>query len=189
MDKGDQGSVVEAIPFALFGRVVYQNRKMTNEFEVRPRVFTATLIPLLASAMHLRSQPITEEDYYRQAAALQQTIVSVSQQPAQHLGIRHIQDIFRDHADRLYHWVDNRNVPADNNRSERELRPTVIARKVSFGSQSEAGAKTREIMMSLLHTLKKRHQHPEDYFKSVLDRLASDIKQDTVSLLFPADSS
>ncbi|MBI3941357.1 MAG: transposase, partial [Acidobacteria bacterium] len=38
------------------------------------------------------------------------------------------------------------------NRCERELRPTVIARKVSFGSQSEAGAKTREIMMSLLHT-------------------------------------
>ena len=37
MDKGDQGSVVEAIPFALFGPVVYQNRKMTYEFEVRPR--------------------------------------------------------------------------------------------------------------------------------------------------------
>ncbi len=153
------------------------------------RVFTATLIPLLASAMHLRSQPITDEDYYRHAAALQHRIVSVSEQPAQHLGIRRIQDIFRDHADRLYHWAHNRNVPADNNRSERELRPTVIARKVSFGSQSEAGAKTREIMMSLLHTLKKRQQHAEDYFKSVLDRLASDIKQDAVSLLLPANSS
>ena len=85
--------------------------------------------------------------------------------------------------------VDNRTVPSDNNRSERELRPTVIARKVSFGSQSEAGAKTREIMMSLLHTLKKRQQLAEDYFKSVLDRLACDIQQDAVSLLFPADSS
>ena len=80
-------------------------------------------------------------------------------------------------------------VPCKNNRSERELRPTVIARKVSFGSQSEAGAKTREIMMSLLLTLKKRQQHAEDYFKSVLDRLAGDIKQDPLSLLFPADSS
>jgi hypothetical protein len=93
------------------------------------------------------------------------------------------------HADRLYHWADNRNVPAENNRSERELRPTVIARKVSFGSQSEAGAKTREILMSLLHTLRKRQQHPEDFFKSILDRLARDIHQDTASLLLPADSS
>ena len=82
----------------------------------------------------------------------------------------------------------SRNVPADNNRSERELRPTVIARKISFGSQSEAGAKTREIIMSLLHTLRKWQQHAEDYFKSVLDRLASDIKQDAVSLLFSASS-
>jgi hypothetical protein len=80
-------------------------------------------------------------------------------------------------------------VPAENNRSERELRPTVIARKVSFGSQSEAGAKTREILMSLLHTLRKRQQHPEDFFKSILDRLARDIHQDTASLLLPADSS
>jgi len=152
-------------------------------------VFTATFIPLLASAMHLRNQPITDQDYYRQAAALKHSIVFVSEQPAQHLGIRHIQDIFRDHADRLYHWADNRNVPAENNRSERELRPTVIARKVSFGSQSEVGAKTREIMMSVLHTLKKRHQHSEDYFKSVLDRLAGDIQQDVVSLLFPPDST
>ena len=60
--------------------------------------------------------------------------------------------------------------------------PTVIARKVSFGSQSEAGAKTREI-------IKKRQELAEDYFKSVLDRLASDIQQEAVSLLFPADSS
>ena len=38
-------------------------------------------------------------------------------------------------------------------RSERELRPLVIARKVSFGSQSEAGARTREILMTTLGIL------------------------------------
>ena len=152
-------------------------------------VFTDTLIPLLAEAMHLRGQPIADPDYYRRSAALKKAIVSVSNQPAQHLGIRRIQDIFRDQAKRLYHWVKNRAVPPENNRSERELRPTVIARKVSFGSQSEAGAQTREIMMSLLHTLKKRQQHAEDYFKTVLDRLASNMKQDLVSLLFPTNSS
>ncbi len=151
--------------------------------------FTGAFIPLLASAMHLRGLPIDDQDYSGRAAALKLSIVSASQQPAQHLGIRHIQDIFRDHADRLYHWVDDRSVPAENNRSERELRPTVIARKVSFGSQSEAGAKTREILMSVLHTLKKRRQHPEDYFKNVLDHLAEDIHQDIASLLLPADSS
>jgi transposase len=151
--------------------------------------FTATLIPLLSSAMHLRSQELLDFLYYEQAAKLQQQIVSVCQKPAQHLGIRRIQDIFCDHSERLYHWVFDRTVPADNNRCERELRPTVIARKVSFGSQSQVGAKTREILMSVLHTLKKRHPQPEQHLKSVLDQLATNPKLDPFPLLFSNDTS
>ena len=151
--------------------------------------FTATVIPLLAAAMHLRSQPISDADYYRQAHQIQQQIQAVVAQPAQHLGIRRIQDIFTGNAHRLYHWVSSRSVPADNNRAERELRPTVIARKVSFGSQSDAGAKTREILMTLIHTLQKRLDDPESHFKRVLDPLALDPQLDPLSLLFPPDTS
>jgi transposase len=152
-------------------------------------LFTATLIPLLATAMHLRGQPLSDAEFFEQALLTKAKIISVCDQPALHLGIRHIQDIFRDNADRLYHWAEDRNVPADNNRAERELRPTVIARKVSFGSQSDEGARTREILMTVLHTLRKRHPEPEKHFKWVLDQLAMDIKQDPFSLLFPTNSS
>ena len=54
----------------------------------------------------------------------------------------------------------------------------VIARKVSFGSQSGAGAKTRGVLMSLVQTLAKRVADPESHFKSVLDQLAEDPSQD-----------
>jgi hypothetical protein len=151
--------------------------------------FTATMIPLLAQAMHLHSQPISDRSYYRQAQQVQQQIKKAVQSPAQHLGIRRIQDIFSDNAERLYHWVTNRKVPADNNRAERELRPTVIARKVSFGSQSDAGAKTREILMTLVHTLKKRFEDPQGHFKSALDELAADPTLEVLPLLFPNDTS
>lgn len=151
--------------------------------------FTAALIPSLSSAMHLRSQELSDSHYYKQAKKLQQQIVSACQKPAQHLAICRIQDIFCDHSERLYHWVYDRRVPADNNRCERELRPTVIARKVSFGSQSEEGAKTREILMSVLHTLKKRHPQAEQHLKSVLDQLATNPKQDPFPLLFPNNTS
>ena len=151
--------------------------------------FTVTLIPLLAAAMHLRSQPLSDLPYYQQATQLQQQIQAVTAQPAQHLGIRRIQDIFTENSPRLYHWVTNRQVPADNNRAERELRPTVIARKVSFGSQSEAGAKTREILMSLVHTLRKKVLDPESHFKRVLDQLALHPTLNPLDLLFPPDTS
>jgi hypothetical protein len=158
---------------------------LAQEFpgETEVMAFTSTLIPLLAEAMHLRGQPLADADYYDQAHQLQQQIVDLVEQPAQHLGVRQIQGIFRDNAHRVYHWVENRAVPADNNRAERELRPTVIARKVSFGSQSDAGAKTREILMSVVHTLAKRSPDPEAHFKAVLDQLAADPTQDPAALL------
>ena len=81
-------------------------------------------------------------------------------------------------------------MPADNNRAERELRPLAIARKVSFGSQSEAGARTREVLMSVLHTLRKRTEDVRAAFQRALDRMAEDpVSVDLYKLLFRCDSS
>ena len=151
--------------------------------------FTATLIPLLAEAMHLRRQDIPDAQYYERARQLKAKIILVTEESAQHPGIRKIQDIFCDKAGRLYHWVESRAVPAENNRAERELRPTVIARKVSFGSQSETGAKTRETLMTLLCTLRKRVQRPQARLKEVLDRLAINSQADALKLLWDLDTS
>jgi transposase len=147
--------------------------------------FVSTAAPLLALAMGLRAQPISDAEFAWQAATLKAQIIAVMDQPAQHLGIRRLQDIFRGHADRLYHWAGDRQVPAENNLAERDLRPTVIARKVSFGSQSDAGARTRGILMSVLHTLKKRQVDVVAHLKRVLDQLATDLRQDPFPLLFP----
>jgi transposase len=150
------------------------------------QAFVSTVAPHLALAMGRRAQPISDDEFSRQAVALNAQIMASMDAPAHHLGIRHIQEIFRAHADRLYHCADDRRVPAENNLAERDLRPTVIARKVSFGSQSDAGAHTRGILMSVLHTLKKRGGDVVAQLKGVLDRLADDIHQDPWPLLFPA---
>ncbi len=89
--------------------------------------------------------------------------------------------------DHLYRWVENRSVPCENNRAERELRPTVIARKVSHGSQAEEGAKTREVLMSVMQTLKKRVADPRQKFKAVLDELALKVEGTISELLFHVD--
>ena len=70
--------------------------------------------------------------------------------------------------------MKDRNVPADNNLAERELRSVVIARKVSFGSQSINGAKTRGILMTVLLTAQKRlkDRPVEEWFKDTLDKIA-----------------
>ena len=113
----------------------------------------------------------------------------ITNSQAKHPAIQKIQDIFREKADRLYHWADDRSIPADNNLAERELRPLVIARKISFGSQSDSGARTREILMTVLHTLKKRAPYVTTAFKSALDKLAEQSDIEPYRAIFSFDSS
>jgi transposase len=148
-------------------------------------MFVSVLAPLLAAAMSLRHQPLTDTEFYQRAAEIKSKIVIAVDAPALHLAIRRIQGLFRDNAHRLYHWAQDRQIPAENNLAERDLRPTVIARKVSFGSASDAGAQTRGTLMSVLYSLKKHNIDVTQHLKEVLDQLAKDIHQDPFSLLFP----
>ena len=151
--------------------------------------FVSTFAPLLVQAMRLRSQDISDEKFYRYARALKKKILKLVNSSAKHPGIQRIQNIFRDRPHRMYHWAKSRDVPAENNLVERELRPTVIARKVSFGSQSDEGARTREILMTILHTLRKRTSDFAVQFKSALDRLAANPSLDSYEALFsPPDT-
>jgi hypothetical protein len=65
----------------------------------------------------------------------------------------------------------------------------VIARKISFGSQSDAGAGTREILMTVLLTLVKRTPDVMTAFKSLLDQLANQPDADPAQLLSRFNSS
>jgi transposase len=62
--------------------------------------------------------------------------------------------------DSLFTFLDDPDVPFDNNRAEREIRPAVIARKNSFHNTSEEGAKTQAMLMSIYRTLKLRGLDP-----------------------------
>jgi len=62
-------------------------------------------------------------------------------------------------------------------------------RESSFGSQAEAGAKTREILMPTLLTLKKRQRGDLWLnFKTALDKLAHEPQPETYDALFSSDS-
>jgi len=151
--------------------------------------FVEALAPQLANAISLRTLDITDKQFKKQAAKIKDAIIEITNRQAKHPAIWKIQDIFREKADRLYHWADDRTVPADNNLAERELRPLVIARKISFGSQSVAGAATRETLMTVLHTLRKRTPDVTAAFKSALDKLAEQPDCDPTELLFSFNSS
>jgi len=103
--------------------------------------FVEALAAQLANAISLRTLEITDKQCEHQAAKIKAAIINITNNQASHPAIQKIEDIFRKKAERLYRWADDRNIPADNNRAERDLRLLVIARKISFGSQSGPGPK------------------------------------------------
>jgi len=56
---------------------------------------------------------------------------------------------------------------------------------VSFGSSSDAGAETRSVLMSVLHTLNKRRgeQSLESVFKEILDEIVKNPAVDLIPLV------
>ena len=172
-----------------YAHLLREVQDLGKEFAQQAEVqqFVAALAPLLAAAMKLRTQGLKPAVFRQQAGQIKTQIIACVGTPAQHPGVQRLQNLFRENAARLYHWARHPSIPAENNRAERELRPLVIARKISFGSQSEQGLKTREVLMSVLHTLRKRTAAGFAAFTRALDALAVDPTRDPYELLF--DSS
>jgi len=169
-----------------FAHLLRNVEDLEKEFpdEEEISTFVAVAAPQLSLAMRLRTQPISDDEFCRRAAELRDEIMTTMGKPAHHQGIRRIQDIFRENEGRLYHWADNRAVPADNNLAERDLRPSVIARKVSFGSITDAGAKIRSTLSSVAATIKKRGGNVASRMKQALDLLARNPEADPFPILF-----
>jgi transposase len=58
--------------------------------------------------------------------------------------------------DHLFTFLDHDGVDATNNLAERQLRPAVIARKISCGNKTKKGAHTWQILVSLAATCAQR---------------------------------
>jgi len=145
--------------------------------------FTADLKPLLSKAISLRNEKKDLGEYLTEAKKLQKKIMDICNMDAKDPAVQHLQNIFREHKDKLFQWVDSPEIPADNNYAERALRPTVIARKISFGSQSERGLKTREILMTILHTAETRGWNPGKFLEESLNLLSKNPNADIYKLL------
>ena len=61
--------------------------------------------------------------------------------------------------DQLYTFVKSPGVDATNNLAEREQRPAVLLRKISYGNRSSDGAKHQAILMSSIRTIEKQGQN------------------------------
>lgn len=161
-----------------------------NPLDEDIKLFSSQFAHILAEAMKLQQNPDLDDlKYYESAKELKQQIETMVLNRSEHAPVLRIQEIFRDNSSRLYHWVGDRNVCSHNNFAERTLRGTVIARKISYGSQTAKGRQSRSVLMSIIYTAHQRFGRDREkliqWLKATLDQLAINPKLEPENYLPP----
>ncbi len=73
-----------------------------------------------------------------------------------------------DHRQWLWTFVDVQGVEPTNNASERALRPAVIWRKLSFGTQSAAGSRFVETILTVVETCHRQSRNSFEYLTAAI---------------------
>ena len=101
------------------------------------------------------------EQFARYSNNIRSHVQNLLAQSYMGLGVEKALHRFRTHQQHLFTFFDHPEVDPTNNLAERQLRPAVIARKLSCGNKTEAGRYTWQILSSLAATCSQRmHSFP-----------------------------
>ena len=128
-------------------------KAISHAQEDSPSVWLEDLRWLLQAAMDLKQKP--KEG---QRAVLEQKLEALLAQPRPTNVEEKVRRRLERQKDHLFTFLDHPEVDATNNLAERQLRPAVIARKVSCGNKTSRGAHTWEILTSLAATCVQRSE-------------------------------
>jgi len=148
--------------------------------------FVPKFCELLSRAMKLRGRGLSPEDFAREAREIRRKIEEMVDSHARDAALQNLQNVFRERRDEMFRWAESPEIPADNNLAERGVRGLVIARKTSFGGQSEDALWVREVMQSVMESLALLYDDPAEALETALDIYAkTGRKSDVRDFLFP----
>lgn len=130
-------------------------KALSKALEEAPSEYLQNLRALLKAAMALKAVALQAPEFCQRRQALEQRAQELLSQPRGGLEEKVRQRLFKQR-DHLFTFLDNPDVDATNNLAERQLRPAVIARKLSCGNKTSRGARTWEILASLAATCAQR---------------------------------
>ena len=90
--------------------------------------------------------------------------------PLEHEDTQRLRDRAIRHNQELFIFLDNPSVEPTNNRAERQLRPMVIKRKLTFGNRSDLGASNEAVVMSVVETGVLNGVEPLDIFRALSEK-------------------
>lgn len=120
--------------------------------------FLCEVQAMLRAAVALQQQKadLSLEIFSDLRQALQRKAVQLLESPRREPNEEAVRKRLNKQRDHLFTFLDHDGVDATNNLAERQLRPAVIARKISCGNKTQKGARTWQILTSLAATCAQR---------------------------------
>jgi transposase len=131
-------------------------KAISQAAEQKPSDYLEQLRALLKAAMALKGLQLDPQEKHQHRAALEQRADQLLLSPRTEVLEEKVRRRLFKQRDHLFTFLDHASVPATNNLAERQLRPAVIARKVSCGNKTPAGARAWEVLASLAATCRQR---------------------------------
>jgi transposase len=126
--------------------------------EGHPSAWLESIRWLLQEAMALKTQTLDPAEKARCRAGLETRARELLASPRPTNLEEKVRRRLEKQQDHLFTFLDVEEVEATNNLAERQLRPAVIARKLSCGNKTAKGARTWEILASLAATCVQQKQ-------------------------------
>jgi hypothetical protein len=139
--------------------VSHHLRKIDEAQQKRPEsAFLAAMKRLLQASLKLQRAHawLPEPVYERGVASLEARLTRLLAPTYPHEEEEKVAQRFRNQRAHIFTFLRHPAVAATNNLAERQLRPAVIARKLSCGNATEGGARTLEVLTSLAATCRQR---------------------------------
>jgi len=120
--------------------------------------FLCEVEAMLRAAVALQKQKadLSLESFSDLRQALEHKAVQLLEPPRSEPNEEAVRNRLNKQRDHLFTFLDHDGVDATNNLAERQLRPAVIARKISCGNKTPKGARTWQILASLAATCAQR---------------------------------
>jgi transposase len=132
--------------------------------------FGKKLKRLLRDAIRLRKckGELSPQSYQHRSERIEKRLKLLFEHKWSNKEARRLIKRLRRHQDEVFTFLQNDEVPYDNNFGERSIRGAVIMRKNSYNNRSERGALTQSVLMSVFFTLKQRGLNPVATVKKAL---------------------
>lgn len=134
--------------------------------------FCQRLKGLLKDAIELakayQNKTLSKTDFERKRTRLEESLKDLTYADPHHRILQRLVKRLNQYRGELLTFLVHPGIDSNNNHAERQIRPNVLLRKITFGNRSVQGTQNHNVLMSVIQTAKLQNLNPLQFLQNWL---------------------